>query len=176
VRAAAVMLPPTDAHSLCRPSSSPSHLLSSSAPYPPPLPSLLRPLPPPLLSGTPGISNGSTFKQISQVFRAQGVGELVGPVLGWSSALASFGAFIIPSVLSVAIAEDRLSVTMFGFAAYYLFCFFLNFWFYLRPGTGALPCACVGRAFALLLSPLSHGRFVWRASARRLTLTLHLQR
>ena len=58
-------------------------------------------------------------------------------VLGWSSALASFGAFIIPSILRVAIAEDRVSAIMFGFAAYYLFCFFLNFWFYLRPGTGA---------------------------------------
>jgi hypothetical protein len=51
--------------------------------------------------------------------------------------LASFGAFIIPSILRVAIAEDRVSAIMFGFAAYYLFCFFLNFWFYLRPGTGA---------------------------------------
>jgi nitrate/nitrite transporter NarK len=54
------------------------------------------------------MSNGSTFKQISQVFRAQGVGELVGPVLGWSSALASFGAFIIPRILGIAHFEVNL--------------------------------------------------------------------
>ena len=114
------------------------------------------------------------------MFRAQGVGELVGPVLGWSSALASFGAFIIPSVLSVALAEDRMSVTMFGFAAYYLFCFILNFWFYLRPGTGASSRACVGRAFLCSSHPLFHGRFVCgalpRASTFRIIRTLHLQR
>ena len=89
------------------------------------------------------MSNGSTFKQISQVFRAQGVGELVGPVLGWSSALASFGAFIVPSIVGVAIADKNVGNYMFGFAAYYLFCFFLNFWFYLRPGTGMFVCVCV---------------------------------
>ena len=70
------------------------------------------------------------------MFRAQGVGELVGPVLGWSSALASFGAFVVPSILGVAIAENKVAVNMFGFAGYYLFCFLLNFWFYLRPGKG----------------------------------------
>jgi hypothetical protein len=60
----------------------PLPLLSLSLPSPslPPFP----PHPPPPTStpllGAAGISNGSTFKQISQVFRAQGVGELVGPV------------------------------------------------------------------------------------------------
>ena len=93
-----------------------------------------------VLFATSGMSNGSTFKQISQVFRAQGVGELVGPVLGWSSALASFGAFIIPSILSIATHQNQLDVYMYGFAAYYLFCFFLNFWFYLRPDDGKGKC------------------------------------
>ena len=67
----------------------------------------------------------------------------MGPVLGWSSALASFGAFIVPSIVGVAIADKNVGNYMFGFAAYYLFCFFLNFWFYLRPGTGMFVCVCV---------------------------------
>jgi len=82
------------------------------------------------------------------VFRAQGKAHLLGPLLGWSSAIASFGAFIVPSVLAVATAQRTLAEVMLGFAAYYLFCFVLNFSFYLRPdrkGQGCvLPQPCLG--------------------------------
>ena len=80
-----------------------------------------------------GIANGSTFKLISQLYREQGHAELVGPVLGWSSAIASFGAFIVPSLLGEAVTAKDMPDKMFGFAGYYLLCFMLNFWFYLRP-------------------------------------------
>jgi len=79
-----------------------------------------------------GIANGSTFKLIAQLYRDQGQAELVGPVLGWSSAIASFGAFIVPYLLGEALAAKDMPDKMFGFAGYYLLCFILNFWFYLR--------------------------------------------
>ena len=49
-----------------------------------------------LLFATTGIANGSTFRQISVIFMNIGQPEQAGPVLGWSSAIASYGAAIIP--------------------------------------------------------------------------------
>ena len=57
--------------------------------------------------------------------------------------MASFGAFIIPSVLAVATAQRTLAEVMLGFAAYYLFCFVLNFFFYLRPDYQGKGQGCV---------------------------------
>ena len=87
-----------------------------------------------VLFATTGIANGSTFKQIAQIFLNIGQPEQAGPVLGWSSAIASYGAYIIPAVLGVAVAEKNVPRNMYGFAGYYVTCFFLNFWVYLRPG------------------------------------------
>ena len=87
-----------------------------------------------LLFATTGIANGSTFKQIAQIFLNIGQPEQSGPVLGWSSAIASYGAIIIPGVLGVAISQKNVPANMYGFAGYYISCFFLNFWCYLRPG------------------------------------------
>ena len=52
-----------------------------------------------LLFATTGIANGSTFRQISVIFMNIGQPEQAGPVLGWSSAIASYGAAIIPGYL-----------------------------------------------------------------------------
>ena len=87
------------------------------------------------LMDTPtGIANGSTFKQISAIFLNIGQPEQAGPVLGWSSAIASYGAAIIPGVLGVAVTQKNVPNNMYGFAGYYITCFILNFWCYLRPG------------------------------------------
>ena len=52
-----------------------------------------------LLFTSSGLANGSTFKQMSQIFRDQGQVELVGPVLGWSAAMGSLGVCVRVSVV-----------------------------------------------------------------------------
>lgn len=77
-----------------------------------------------------GTMNGSTFRTIGVLFEP----EIAGPVLGWSSAIASYGAFIIPAMFGVAIAADKPETTFWCLSAYYVSCAFLNFWYYVRPG------------------------------------------
>jgi len=79
---------------------------------------------------TTGSMNGSTFRTIGVLFPA----DQAGPVLGWSSAIASYGAFVIPAMFGVAIAEGAPEVTLYALAGYYVTCGFLNFWYYVRPG------------------------------------------
>ena len=38
-----------------------------------------------------------------------------------------------PGVLGIAISQSNVPANMWGFAAYYMSCFVLNFWAYLRP-------------------------------------------
>ncbi len=78
-----------------------------------------------------GIGNGSTFRTIGVIFdRAQ-----AGPVLGWTSAVAAYGAFIAPIVIGDQIKAGTPQLAMYGFAAFYGFCLVLNWWFYLRKGS-----------------------------------------
>ena len=77
-----------------------------------------------------GIGNGSTFRTIAMVFNK----EQAGPVLGWTSAVAAYGAFIIPKVLGEQIKLTTPEVALYGFAVFYAVCLVLNWWFYLRPG------------------------------------------
>jgi len=83
---------------------------------------------------TTGVANGSTFKQIAKIFHELNEPTLIGPVLGWSSAIASFGAYVIPAVLGLAILNGSFATNMFGFVGYYCVCFVVNGWFYARPG------------------------------------------
>ncbi len=75
-----------------------------------------------------GVGNGSTFRTIAVVFDA----EQAGPVLGWTSAVAAYGAFIIPKVLGEQIKAVTPEHALYGFAAFYMVCIVLNWWFYLR--------------------------------------------
>jgi NNP family nitrate/nitrite transporter-like MFS transporter len=77
-----------------------------------------------------GIGNGSTFRTISQVFDQ----EQAGPVLGWTSAVAAYGAFIMPKVLGEQIKAATPQYALYGFAAYYTVCLILNYVVYLSPG------------------------------------------
>ena len=77
-----------------------------------------------------GIGNGSTFRTIAVVFDRQ----MAGPVLGWTSAVAAYGAFIIPIVFGEQIEKGFPQYALYGFAAFYLACVVLNWWAYLRPG------------------------------------------
>jgi NNP family nitrate/nitrite transporter-like MFS transporter len=77
-----------------------------------------------------GIGNGSTFRTIGVIFdRTQ-----AGPVLGWTSAIAAYGAFIAPIVIGNQITNGTPQYAMYGFAAFYAACLVLNWWFYLRRG------------------------------------------
>lgn len=75
-----------------------------------------------------GIGNGSTFRTIAMVFNK----EQAGPVLGWTSAIAAYGAFYIPKVLGEQIKLTTPEVALIGFAAFYAVCIVINWWFYLR--------------------------------------------
>ncbi|HIG44682.1 MAG TPA: antiporter [Gammaproteobacteria bacterium] len=83
-----------------------------------------------VLFAASGVGNGSTFRTIAVVFEQ----ERRGPVLGWTSAVAAYGAFIIPKVIGEQIKLTTPEVALYGFAVFYGICLALNWWFYLRPG------------------------------------------
>ena len=76
-----------------------------------------------------GIGNGSTFRTIAKVFDK----EQAGPVLGWTSAVAAYGAFIIPKILGEQIKATTPELALYGIAIFYLVCVVLNWYVYLRP-------------------------------------------
>lgn len=76
-----------------------------------------------------GVGNGSTFRTTAMVFNA----EQAGPALGWTSAVAAYGAFIIPKVFGEQIKATTPEYALYGFAIFYALCLVLNWWFYLRP-------------------------------------------
>ncbi len=81
-----------------------------------------------VLFAATGIGNGSTFRTIAMVFNK----EQAGPVLGWTSAVAAYGAFIIPKVLGEQIKLTTPEDALYGFAVFYFVCLILNWAFYLR--------------------------------------------
>lgn len=82
-----------------------------------------------VLFAASGIGNGSTFRTIAMVFPK----EQAGPVLGWTSAVAAYGAFIIPQVFGEEIKAATPENALYGFAVFYAVCLLLNWWFYLGP-------------------------------------------
>jgi len=81
-----------------------------------------------ILFAATGIGNGSTFRTIAVVFNK----EQAGPVLGWTSAVAAYGAFIIPKVFGEQIKATTPEYALYGFAVFYSVCILINWWFYLR--------------------------------------------
>jgi len=81
-----------------------------------------------LLFAATGIGNGSTFRTIGVIFDRQ----QAGPVLGWTSAIAAYGAFVAPIVIGNQIKAGTPEIAMYGFAIFYAICLVLNWWFYLR--------------------------------------------
>jgi NNP family nitrate/nitrite transporter-like MFS transporter len=83
-----------------------------------------------LLFAMTGIGNGSTFRMIGVIFAR----DKRGPVLGWTSAIAAYGAFMIPMVFGIQIKAGTPQYALYGFAGYYLTCLIVNWWFYARKG------------------------------------------
>ncbi|MDA1165998.1 MAG: NarK/NasA family nitrate transporter [Planctomycetota bacterium] len=81
-----------------------------------------------VLFATTGIGNGSTFRMIPFIFSK----EQAGPVLAWTSAIAAYGAFLIPKIFATQIQAGTPEKALYGFAVYYASCLLVNWWFYAR--------------------------------------------
>jgi len=110
-----------------------------------------------LLFITTGIGNGSTFRMIPVIFRnqherwAEQTGKPVeealkearresAATLGFSSALAAYGAFFIPKAYGSSIAlTGGPTAALYAFTIYYVTCVAVTWWFYHRKGAEA-PC------------------------------------
>ena len=88
-----------------------------------------------VLFATTGIGNGSTFRMIGVIFDR----DKRGPVLGWTSAIAAYGAYLIPKIFGIQIAAGTPHLALYGFAGYYLTCLVVNWWFYARKNA-EVPC------------------------------------
>ncbi|MBI2995738.1 MAG: MFS transporter [Candidatus Melainabacteria bacterium] len=77
-----------------------------------------------------GIGNGAIFRKVPVIFEA----KQAGPVLGWISAVAAYGAFIIPKLFGASIEAGTPELALYNLAAFYVFCLLLNWWYYAREG------------------------------------------
>jgi NNP family nitrate/nitrite transporter-like MFS transporter len=82
-----------------------------------------------VLFAASGVGNGSTFRTIAIVFDQ----EQAGPALGWTSAVAAYGAFVVPSEFGAQIKNATPEFALYAFAGFYVICLLLNWWFYLGP-------------------------------------------
>ncbi|MBN8705296.1 MAG: NarK/NasA family nitrate transporter [Bacteroidetes bacterium] len=88
-----------------------------------------------LLFVTTGIGNGSTFRMIPVIFEP----AQAGPVLGWTSAIAAYGAMIVPKVFGEQVKAGTPEYALFGFTIFYVLCLILCWWFYARKNAEK-PC------------------------------------
>ncbi len=85
-----------------------------------------------LLFASTGIGNGSVFRSIPYIFNK----TQAGPVLGWTAAIAAYGAFIMPKLFGQEIKVGHAEYAIYGFVAYYVLCLVLNWWYYDRKNSG----------------------------------------
>ncbi len=82
-----------------------------------------------LLFITTGIANGSVFQMIPMIF----VPKESAAVLGFSAAIAAYGAFLIPKSFGLSIEKTGGPETaLYLFIIYYISCLALTWWYYLR--------------------------------------------
>jgi NNP family nitrate/nitrite transporter-like MFS transporter len=111
-----------------------------------------------VLFATSGVGNGSTFRMIPVIFsthherlaegrgaaaREQGkkdAAKEAAAVLGFSSAIAAYGAFFIPRAFGVSMKSTGSPAAAFvGFIAVYVSCIAVTWWFYSRR-KAEMPC------------------------------------
>lgn len=73
-----------------------------------------------------GLGNAGTFKQMPMIFAKRQAGG----VIGFTSAIAAFGPFIV-GVLLTLVAPTAFFI---GCACYFAICTWLTWWYYVRPG------------------------------------------
>ena len=83
-----------------------------------------------ILFSATGVGNGSTFRMIGVIFDK----DKRGPVLGWTAAIAAYGAYLIPKIFATQIEAKTPQYALYGFAIYYASCLALNWWYYHRKG------------------------------------------
>jgi NNP family nitrate/nitrite transporter-like MFS transporter len=86
-----------------------------------------------------GIGNGSTFRMIPAIFGD--ARQEAATVLGFCSAIAAYGSFLIPQGYSLSLARTGgYTGALLAFLAFYLTCLAVTWWFYLRaPGVEHAP-------------------------------------
>ena len=78
-----------------------------------------------------GVGNGSTFRMIPIIFPA----KEAAPVLGWTAAVAAYGAFIFPMLFNWSFARfGSANGALYIFAAFYAANLVLCWWYYARKG------------------------------------------
>ena len=111
-----------------------------------------------LLFVTTGVGNGSTFRMIPVIFRTlherlsagkskdvqeqagKNAGKEAAAVLGFSSAIAAYGAFFIPKSFGSSMAlTGGPQMALYVFVGFYVSCILLTWWSYARKGA-EMPC------------------------------------
>lgn len=111
-----------------------------------------------LLFFTTGIGNGSTFRMIPVIFLTErqraaagkgaaaeeqavkDAGKEAAAVLGFTSAIAAYGAFFIPKGFGTSIAmSGGPQAALYGFVVFYVSCIILTWWYYSRKNA-EMPC------------------------------------
>ena len=111
-----------------------------------------------LLFVTTGVGNGSTFRMIPVIFRTlherlsagkskdvqeqagKNAGKEAAAVLGFSSAMAAYGAFFIPKSFGSSMAlTGGPQMALYVFIGFYVSCILLTWWSYARKGA-EMPC------------------------------------
>ncbi len=85
-----------------------------------------------LLFVTTGLGNGSVFRSVPYIFSP----DKASPVLGWIAAIAAYGAFIVPKIIGEQLQAGHVEYALYGFAAFYILCLGLNWWYYERNNSG----------------------------------------
>ncbi len=89
-----------------------------------------------LLFAASGIGNGSTFKMISSIFPA----KMAGPVLGWTSSVAAFGAWAVPKLFKWSIESyGSADMAFYSLMTFYVVCLGLCWYYYARENAES-PC------------------------------------
>jgi NNP family nitrate/nitrite transporter-like MFS transporter len=100
-----------------------------------------------------GVGNASTFQMVPDIFRTVSLREVAGKgpaadaqaildasresaaVLGFTSAVAAFGAFFIPKAYGSSIAATGgPQLALYLFIAFYVTCLLMTWWYYTRKG------------------------------------------
>jgi MFS transporter, NNP family, nitrate/nitrite transporter len=111
-----------------------------------------------ILFAASGVGNASTFRMIPVIFlnerqqAAAGKGKAAedqaikdankeaAAVLGFSAAVAAYGAFFIPKMFGTSIAmTGGADAALYGFIGFYVSCLAITWWFYSRKNA-AMPC------------------------------------